>query len=589
VNHPRTILLFHVRRAGLGSPAVGSDYLGLFYLAAVLETAGWDPWVFHGGAHEVPELLKRESDGRDIAAVGFSCDFENQDTVETLCRWIKDHYDVPVVVGGPQAYGLESAFLEASGGDVVIRGEAEETLPQVLHALLRGSGNLEDIPGITWLGGKGELRSTPDQTPVSDLDSLPFPAYHRSLHPDRLYGRNLFTGRGCPFSCAFCHQSTHKKRVRLRSMDRVFAEIRRNLDARPDLKYITVLDDTFTLNPGRVEAFCREMQQVRKERDLVWYCESHVHLLARWPEMIPMMAESGLIRLQIGVETGNEEILKLYGKQATPAEMEQVVAAAASAGIPQMATNLIIGGPMENDATIEVTAAFAERLLRLAPGVIDILTGFLRPYPGTAITERPADFGLTILDPRGHRAIDDYPVVVPKGTSPEVIAGYRRHVSGHIRNVMRGLVREGAVPRQAILSQYRTAFSYGIHSLWYVDVYKENLFLDEYFRLITRGAARSVEDVPVKERMDWRPQRTVEMRKALKYDGGVPRIAGYVLSPMELELLLHCAGKISLKEVLTSLEKRFGERFPKEGELQQQVEALLRQFDQRHWVVLCKW
>jgi radical SAM superfamily enzyme YgiQ (UPF0313 family) len=583
-----TVLLFNVRRAAVTDADAGSDYLGLFYLAAVLEKRGYDPWVFHGDAHEVPGVLARESEWRNITAVGFGCDFENQTVVEELSLLVKETYGYPVVVGGPQAIALQEDFFIKAKCDFIIRGEAEETLPQLLDFMTRGEAEKEGIAGLSWFENDIGVVANPQGQPVSELDSLPLPAYHRSLHVGRVYGRNVFTGRGCPFACAFCHESSHKKQVRLRAVDNVLQEIRRSLDLYPQLNYFTILDDTFTLNPGRVEAFCEGINEVRSVKDLVWYCEGHVHTLAKWPEMLKQMVNAGLVRLQIGVETGSQDVLRMYGKKITIEEIEFVVKEAVSAGVPQIATNLIIGGPLENEGTVNRTLSLVDRLLNLAPGAIDILTGFLRPYPGTAITENPAAFQLNIPDPSGVKSVDDYPLVLAGGSSPEDIIGYRLRVSRHIQHVMNELMNKKQVSHETIRSQYRSAADYGINSLWYQEVFKKNQLLNEYYRLLTGGAAICYSELPIDKLIQWRPQRTMEIRKVLSYESGFPKIGRYVLSPLEFELLLRCTGKLRLEDVIEDLYQMFGDRFGGKGDFNSNIIELLVKFDRMHWVVFCR-
>jgi radical SAM superfamily enzyme YgiQ (UPF0313 family) len=585
---PETVLLLNTRRASPLPGGNASDFLGVFYLAAVLENAGYDPWVFHGNSHLVPEMLAREHERRKVVAVGFSCDFENLSTVEDLSAFIKEQYGWPVLVGGPQAVALDQDFFERSGCDYVVRGEAEETLPQLLDYVLRGRGDREKIKGISWWSPENGLMRVADREPIADLDLLPMPAYHRSLHQGRMYGRSLFTGRGCPFSCAFCYESTHKKRVRLRSLDKVMQEIKRNLDTYPDLNYFTLLDDAFTLDHKRVEAFCKEMAGLQVGRKLGWYCEAHVKTLAKWPEMIPMMVDAGLVRMQIGVESGSQEVLDKYNKGITLDQIEFVVERAAQAGLPQLATNLIIGGPAESEETVTATADFAEKLLRLAPGVIDILTGFLRPYPCTAISRDPASFGLKIVDPGSAKSCDDYPVMTSDGLSLEDIISHRQLVSDRISRVMQGLVADNKVPFRTILTQYENAKDFSLFSMWYAQAFKRGPFLDEYFRLISGGAARRFADVPKGDLPEWRPQRTLEMRKAVNFEQGYPRVGDQVLSPLEMELLLRCSGKLTYREVLNELFGEFGNRFSTRQGFNATIDDMIRSFDQRYWVVFCE-
>jgi len=583
-----SVLLFNVRRISLRAALSFWNYTGLFYLAAVLEKKGYDPHVFHGGIHEVPEVLERERSKRNIVAVGFSCDSDNLSAVEELSLFVKKTYCFPVIVGGPQAIDLKEDFFARSMSDYVVRGEGEETLPVLLDCIVKQKGKREEIAGISWMDDEKGLIVNPDREPPADLDSLPYPAYHCSLHKDYVYGRTVFTGRGCPFSCAFCYQSNHKKHVRMRDIKMVIEEIRHNLNMSPSLKYIAVLDDIFTLNPQRVEEFCNGIKELRKERDFAWYCEGHGGILARYPEMLDLMARSGLIRLQIGVESGSQEVLDTYGKDITIENIEFVVKEAVKAGIPQMATNFITGGPGENEKTMEATMAFAEKLLHMAPGIIDILTGFLRPYPGTAIRENPESFGLTISDKESLKSTDDYPVVFANDLTAEDIILYRLRLSKHIFRVMNDLLEKGKIPGETILSHYRNALFYGVNSLWYTEVFKKNQFLDEYCRLVVKGAAVPFDKVPEDELMKWRPLRTMEIRKAVNLQEGFPRIGKHILSPLEFEVLLRSSAKMRFEEVLESLYRDFGSRFDGQEDFYSSIKEIIHTFDERYWVVFCR-
>ena len=578
----------NVKRPVSGLNAGPVDCLGLFYLAAVLENKGYDPWVFHGLTSDVPDVLEKNIKEKNVAAVGFSCDYQNRSAVEELCRYVKNKYGVAVIVGGPQAVALGAEFFKESGCDYIVRGEAEDTLVELLELITQSKGGRELIKGLCWPGEDGALMTGGEREPAGDLDSLPFPAYHRALGSNRSYGGTIFTGRGCPFSCAFCYQSNHKKKVRLRSVENVMKEIAANLDKNPDLKYITVMDDTFTLNPQRVEEFCGAMNKLRIKRNIAWYCEGHVRTIARHPEMLKMMAGAGLLRLQIGVESGCRQILDIYGKNTTPEEIEFVVSEAVRCKIPQIATNLIIGGPLESEKTSEETIAFAEKLLNIAPGIIDITTGFLRPYPGTAISNAPGSFGLKISEAAEIRSFDDYPPVSVDGLSAEDIIANRVRTGRRISKTMRGLLNENKIPYETILSQYAAAREYGVTSMWYLDAFKRNVFLDEYFRLISSGAAVRMAGVPEDEFPLWRPQRTFEIWRIVDMRNGYPRIDGYVLSPLEFELLLHSSGKTTFAEVLEGLYRIFADKFEGIDELAEHAARLLKNFDSRRWVVFCK-
>ena len=583
----RTILLLNVRRTLPVEADSGFDFLGLFYLAAVLESRGYDPWVFHGGAHEVPDLLKRKIARRGIAAVGFTCDFENVSTVTELSQFVRKNYGVPVIVGGPQAIALKKPFFDRSGCDAVVRGEGEETVIEVLDHFVNHQRSLSEIQGVTWMDDTGSIHVNPSRPPIADPDTLPYPAFHRSLHPEREYGQAVFTGRGCPYACAFCYQSTGNRRVRFRAVEKVLDEIRTNLERNPHIRYLTVLDDTFTLNPSRLESFCEGITELRKEHDFVWYCEGHVANLARHPEMLAMMTTAGLARLQIGVESGSQQVLDTYRKHTTIHQIEKVVGDSCEAGVPQIACNFIMGGAQETDDVVTETMLFAERLLRMAPGAIDILTGFLRPYPGTAITEDPDAFGLDLLDQEATSSCDDYPVFLPRGLGLQDVIQNRLKVSRHIMSVMKELVDGGSVSHEQIFRQYRLAEMYGARSLWYSNFFRKSRFLHEYYRMLVMGEGMRLSDLPSGEVMARRPLRTVEMRRSVNFYAGFPQIGDYVLSPLELELLLSCTAKKRFGQVIEELFIQYGSPFPGLDDFTAHIMEMMRAFENKHWVLFC--
>lgn len=582
------ILLVHTRRAAPGRTSSPTECTGVFLLAAVLEQHGYRARVFHGPAHEFPAVMEKLPQELRSLAVGFFCDFENRTTVEGLSRMVKKRYRLPVIVGGPQSIALGEDFFRKSRCDFVVRGEAEHTLPELLRAVSHGKPALSGIPGIAYRCGK-KMLTNPDRPPVEDLDALPFPAYHLSLNPEMALGRTILTGRGCPFSCAFCFNTVSGRKVRYRSLHKVIGEMEENFRRYPQRKYIHIMDDTFTLDASRVKDFCRELARLRREYDFVWYCEGHVRPLAKNPGMLSEMAQAGLARLQIGVESLDQDVLDLYDKHSTLEEIESVVGEAVQAGIPQIATNLIVGGPLETPERFRTVLRRIERLIDLAPGVIDINTGFLRPYPGTAITRNPKRFGLQILDPEGAGAFDDFPLVVPEGQTAEDVLSRRFHLALHIKEVMAAAMDSGRIPHRRILDSYRLSLGYGVTNLWKAILYAENPPLNEYYRLLSKGEARRLQDIAPEKIGDFRPLRTIELRKNLTFVGGVPRWNDMAFTPLEWEILLQSSGKRRFGDIVAELQERRSTELFSEGAAWPSALSVLQRLDTAYLLVFSEY
>ena len=548
------------------------DYVGLFYLAGALEAVGFEPLVFHGKAEGLLDEIARHRP----EAVGFSCDFDNVRIIEDVSQKIKERWGIPVVVGGPQSIALGRTFLESSGADYILRGEGEISLPLLLNAVLKGEGELDEVKGLAMIKD-GVFRETRPEI-IDDPDALPLPAYHTSLHSDRAYGNLIFTGRGCPFQCAYCAPSPGKRKVRLRNIPLVFEEINTNLRNNPGLRCLIVMDDTFTLGRERIEAFCEGMRELRKERDLVWYCECHVGRIKSFMDVLPVMIDAGLIRLQIGIESGDQNVIDQYNKHVRIDDILEFVWYAADCGLAQIATNFIVGGPKEREGA---TAELIRELIDRAPGVIDIITGFLRAYPGTEIFENPEKFGLQLHDESGRRTGDDYPFVTPFGESQDQVMRRRQELNKVIRRSMQQKIKNHELKQKTVMKQFEAALKYRIKSRWFGEI-ADNPRAYEYYSLLYANEGEAFE-----ESMDFSkdyPLRTFELWRAMTFSDGFPRLDGMALSPMEYELLLRCAGKRSLSTIQTDLYERFGGSYEDEAEFRRHFVDMLRRCDDKYWL-----
>jgi len=548
------------------------DYVGLFYLASALEAAGFEPLVFHGKAEGLLDEIAR----RQPAAVGFSCDFDNVRIIEDVSRKIKQRWGLPVVVGGPQSIALGRTFLENSGVDYILRGEGEISLPMLLDAVLKGEGELAEVKGLAMIED-GEFHETPPEI-IDDLDALPPPAYHASLHKDRAYGNLIFTGRGCPYRCAYCAPSPGKRNVRLRSIPRVFEEIETNLENNPWMRCLVVMDDTFTLGRERIEAFCEGMRELRKERDLVWYCECHVGRIKSFMDVLPSMIDAGLIRLQIGIESGDQNVIDRYNKHVRIDDILEFVSYAAECGLAQIATNFIVGGPKEREGA---TAELIRELIDRAPGIIDIITGFLRAYPGTEIFENPEKFGLRLHDESGRRTGDDYPFVTPVGDTQDQVMRERQELNKAIRRGMQQKIKNRELKRETVMKQFEAALKYRMKSRWFGEI-AANPRAYEYYSLLYANEGEAF-DESIDFSRDY-PLRTFELWRAMTFSDGFPQLDGMALSPMEYELLLRCAGKRSLSAIRTELYELFGGSYEDEGEFHRTLVEMLHRFEAKYWL-----
>jgi anaerobic magnesium-protoporphyrin IX monomethyl ester cyclase len=584
-DRPADVLLLHAHRDHFG--AVSEDIsIGLNLLTVFLRDRGHVATMARGTAGETVRTLETLMAGPGARSVGFYCDYENVSLVADLARLVKTRWGVPVFIGGPQAVGLTADFLRASRCDAVVRGEGEFPLLELLETYLTGHGSRETIAGLTFLGDDGTVIRTPDRPPLDDLDALPAPDFRLDRGSDSWNLLPIITGRGCPYRCAFCYEGGNTKKVRMRSVECVVREITTHFERHPQVRYLFFVDDTFTLNPDRVLHFCREFTRLRRDRDFVWFCEGHVQTIANWPHMLPAMAEAGCVKIFLGIESGADEVLTLYRKRTTAAMVEQVVADCLRAGIPQVAGNIILGGPRETPETIEAGWRLIERLLRLAPGRFDSLAFFLIPYPNTAIRNDPGAFGLRLREDRVPHCLEDMPLTETEALSWEDLFRWRAEFNRRILKLMHEIYVSGGIDHAAMLDIFRMNARYGVTSRWF-QIYERFPFRQRFYRELAAERVRRLADIPLESRGSWVPQRMFELWQAVDTSEGYPCLGSHVLSPLEWRLLQLCSGKLPLEQVLERVVAEFGASRPTAQDQDQAAGfalEVLERFEGRCWI-----
>jgi anaerobic magnesium-protoporphyrin IX monomethyl ester cyclase len=209
---------------------------------------------------------------------------------------------------------------------------------------------------------------------------LPNESYIR--YGKKKYGYSITTvmsTRGCPFRCEFCSNVVFGGSYRERSPENVVDEIVEVLDLGYDR--ISFTDDVFTMKKERVVKVCQEIR--RRGLKFNWECLGRVDALDT-PTALDMKA-AGCTRIFFGIESGDEQILKLMNKKISIEQARRGVEAAHNAGL-QVGAFFIIGYPGDTDETVLKTLRFANSL------PLDYL-GLSMPYPlpGTDLYKRTKD------------------------------------------------------------------------------------------------------------------------------------------------------------------------------------------------------
>lgn len=560
-------------------------FLGLYGLVSYLDEQGYDAVACECRPDQVIEYIQRLPLD-EVCCVGFSVDFENKHAVEKISASIAETSGIPVLIGGPEAFSLDEEYLRGSKAAAIVRGEGELAMTAVLEAL-KAKKSLDAIPGILYIDENGECVDRGEGPVVENLDELPFPAYEKSMTPVDYSNLYIMTSRGCPYSCVFCHEGALKRPVRRRSVANVVAEMRHLLLKYPELKYFLFCDDTLVANPEWLDEFCREVKALQAVRPFQFYCEADAASLSKRPEVIKDMVAAGLNRLQIGIESADREMLRIYRKNLAPEMVETVVKAAYDAGVQQVFGALLVGGPFENREHIEKNKAFAARLMRLGPGMMEIAPSILMPYPMTDIGRHPEKYGLKIYDRQGVASISDYPLMESASMDRrEIMAAYQEYIQSFV-NEVKAMLDTGELGHEDILRAFRTSMNSKGPKYWSNIIAHHKPMLAPYYTMLAREAASRIGDVQPEELPKWRPQRLLEMWRDVDFSRGYPLARGEALSPFEYEVLKYSTGKSTIAEIAGILYERFGKPFGETTEdLTGRIVETLKAFDKKYWLLV---
>ena len=285
-----------------------------------------------------------------------------------------------VIAGGPHPTMVGTDVFSCPDIDVSVRGEGENTIVELLNAIAANRG-LDDIKGISYRKDGQIIQNAPREF-IEDLDSLCFP--HESA-PEVLkdYDRyplsafsSIFAIRGCLYSCSFC--SSHKiwsQKIRFRSAENVIREIK-SLQKK-GINLIRFEDDAFGVNKEYIYKLCIAL--IKDCPGLQWVCQIHVKLVDK--STIALMKAAGCVAIYIGIESGNNEILKKIRKNITIEEALSACKIIKRQGI-MLHTYFMGGFPEETEKTLKQTIA-AMKKTRSESLSYSIFT----PYPGTEAFE----------------------------------------------------------------------------------------------------------------------------------------------------------------------------------------------------------
>ena len=367
--------------------------LGLICIATVLRNAGVEAEIIDINSvasdatfNNVPEeIMAKEPD-----IIGFTTVSAYYHITLRLAHRCKEmNPDVKIVFGGPQATLTDIETIKSFPYvDVIVRGEAEGTIVQVIEAL-SNRRDLHEVSGVTFRNQKGIVRA-PQAPLIKDLDALPEPVYHLFPSMHNVNAIYIEEGRGCPYNCSFCCANQFWRRTfRVRRVERIVSLIKKlTIDYGNEKTFVFVQDTPF-LSRDRMAKLCEAIK--RENMDIRWRCYSRIDLLDE--DILHLMADAGCESIFFGVESGSTRMQELIGKKLNLSRAIETARCITGQGIEYTAS-FIMGFPDEKLEDIEQTINLLTGLKYSSGKCQEIQFHRLNPLVGSRLYE---EYGTELL------------------------------------------------------------------------------------------------------------------------------------------------------------------------------------------------
>lgn len=399
----------------------------------------------------------------------FSCYIWNLSYVESLVREVKKLFpDLPIWAGGPEvSYDSKDVLERMPELSGVMFGEGEETF-LVLMDYYHGKGNLKALAGIAYRDEAGNIVQNQWRKPIN-LSTVPFIYGVMSDFQNKIIYYE--SSRGCPFSCSYCLSSVDKC-LRFRDLELVKQELQFFIDAKvPQVKFV---DRTFNCNHRHAMEIWTYLM-VHDQGVTNFHFEVAADLLNEEELELVEKMRPGLIQLEIGVQSTNEDTIREIRRTMKFSEVARIVRRIKKAGNVHQHLDLIAGLPYEDLAGFQKSF---DDVYALYPEQLQV--GFLKVLKGSYMEEQKEAYGLV------HKSCPPYEVLYTKWLSYEDVLLLKMveemvevyYNSGQFSNTLRYLEREFDSPFELYLGLGRFYEKQQLQMMSHSRITRYELLLD---------------------------------------------------------------------------------------------------------------
>ncbi|GGB33998.1 anaerobic magnesium-protoporphyrin IX monomethyl ester [oxidative] cyclase [Roseibium aquae] len=362
------ILFVHPNYHSGGAEIAGSwPPAWVAYLSGSLKRAGFDDIHFVDAMtnHLDDDALRSEIARIQPDVVGVTSITPSIYAAERILEIAKEEApDAVGVLGGVHAtFMYKQVLSEAPWIDVIVRGEGEEIVVELMRAIDEGRWpkDQKKIKGIAFRADN-QIVATQAAATVKDLDGidpdwgiLEWDKYIYVPLNTRVAIPNL--ARGCPFTCSFCSQWKFWRDYRVRDPLKVVDEIER-LVTDHNVGFFILADEEPTINRKKFVQFCEELIARGLPDKVKWGINTRVTDIMRDKELLPLYRKAGLVHVSLGTEAAAQLKLDQFNKETKVNDNKEAIRLLREADI-FVEAQFIVGLDNETEETLEETYRMA--------------------------------------------------------------------------------------------------------------------------------------------------------------------------------------------------------------------------------------
>jgi len=333
--------------------------LGILSISSWLEKNGFDNDVFDSTFSTYDNLCQLLVEKKP-EVIGLYTNLMTRINVIRIIKFIRAEKclsNTKIILGGPEVRQHAAPLLQV-GADVIIIGEGEESMLEVIAAFDHKQDDLSSIKGIQWKRTSGAIVINAERELLKDINQLPFPNRKKvdlQKYFDtwkKAHGESsisISTMRGCPYTCKWCSRAVYGLSYRRRSPELVADEIE-DVQRQYTFDSIWFVDDVFTVNPKWMKEFAAVIAQRRIK--ISYEIISRADRLSE--EILDLLAQSGCFRIWIGAESGSQKIIDAMDRRVDVMQVRKMIQLTRKKGM-QAGTFIMLGYPGETEEDIQET------------------------------------------------------------------------------------------------------------------------------------------------------------------------------------------------------------------------------------------